>query len=318
MISAIRPFGFHVDYIMMDGSAMNRQFTNLMFPESPMVDRFTTRNPYNLSQELVLIQDIKHVLKKFGMDFTPVVLKRMHLGNLNQGKYILWDHFVAAYEENKKRSLRLNTHYTRDHFYLNSLTKMRNHLAIEALNKDMVQMMEIYASTLRNPAEVSGTRELLQYTSKLVDIFNGITVPIATLSDTRLRSLQDIVNYFENWQKQYSEKKEVRLHLISPETCQDIFSSIIGFMKVCELAIPRGIPIKPTHMNSDLVELWFSCMRGIKNGNCTNPTLLQYSKTNNATMITGNIISSKVKCNAQRSTLESRAVYPPTKKFKNI
>lgn len=60
---------------------------------------------------------------------------------------------------------------TEEHINLTPSSKMRNELAIQVLNKDMLYLMKAYQATLHNPQNLASSIELLENTSKLVDIF---------------------------------------------------------------------------------------------------------------------------------------------------
>lgn len=66
---------------------------------------------------------------------------------------------------------------------------MRNELAIQVLNKDMLYLMKAYQATLHNPQNLASSIELLENTSKLVDIFCTINQPISSLQDPKFETL---------------------------------------------------------------------------------------------------------------------------------
>jgi len=65
------------------------------------------------------------------------------------GKTILWEHFVNAYHfDQGEFSLSFNEKLTEEHFHLDPASKMRNHLAEEVLDRDMLALIKVYLYTM--------------------------------------------------------------------------------------------------------------------------------------------------------------------------
>ena len=64
LVQWLKEYGFSVRYCMLDGSIMNRTFTQLMFKGDPCQEMYVTRNPFNRKEQISIVQDIKHCLKK--------------------------------------------------------------------------------------------------------------------------------------------------------------------------------------------------------------------------------------------------------------
>jgi hypothetical protein len=61
---------------------------------------------------------------------------------------ILWEHFINAFNYDQGEfSLSYNEKLTVDHFELDPASKMRNHLAEEVLDRDMLNLMQVYIYT---------------------------------------------------------------------------------------------------------------------------------------------------------------------------
>ena len=111
-------------------------------------------DPYDSTHHVSLVQDCKHVMKKI----RNAVLSSRSTGTskrqlLLNGKYIFWEHFERAYEFNSKTHLRLYRKLSRDHVFIDAPGKMRNHLAINVLNWDMLNLMKTFQSSLTDPSE---------------------------------------------------------------------------------------------------------------------------------------------------------------------
>ena len=85
---------------------------------------------------------------------------------------------------------------------------MRNRLAEEVLNKEMLFLMKSYQATLSTPEKLASIVELLEHTSILVDFFSD-TRPIASASDRRLEDLNKVLKFFNGWEEQIKSLKNV-------------------------------------------------------------------------------------------------------------
>lgn len=57
---------------------------------------------------------------------------------------IVWEHFINAFHYDQGEcSMSLHEKLKAEHFYLNPSTKMRNHLAEEVLNQNMLSLMKV-------------------------------------------------------------------------------------------------------------------------------------------------------------------------------
>jgi hypothetical protein len=111
---------------------------------------------------------------------------------------------------------------------------MRNGLASDVLNSEMLYLMKLYQGTLDNPARLASTVELLENTSILVNIFLDKR-PITNLQDNRLKKLEDVLSYFKNWENELNNCKMFNpsKNLITAETREDPSSSVQGFLSLC-------------------------------------------------------------------------------------
>ena len=89
---------------------------------------------------------------------------------------------------------------THDHLYPNAAQKIRNHLAEDVLNKDMLHLKKLYRSSLKSSGkELDAAIKLLAWTSQFVDIFRVIR-PIRDMSDPRIKIIKDAGQWLQNWE----------------------------------------------------------------------------------------------------------------------
>ena len=166
---------------------------------------------------------------------------------------------------------------------------MRNELASEVLDRNMLLLMNTYRDTLEEPGLLNSTIMFLEHTSQLIDIFWDRNRPIRTMQDARLTKILQVAQFFKDWE----EKETNPNSLLTAETREDIQSSLHGFLAVVEKLVPKNIPINPGYFNSDIVENFFCQQRGIRHGLTTNPTISQYGPAINAILLGQATVSRK-------------------------
>ena len=316
LIDELSTYGFNVHGILMDGSNNNRQFCNIhVKPENARIHKYLATDPYDATHHVSLVQDCKHVMKKIRNSVlssrSTSTSKRQLLLN---GKYIFWEHFERAYEFNNKTHLRLYRKLSKEHVYVDAPGKMRNHLAINVLNWDMLNLMKTFQSSLSDPSEVDSTVWLLENTAAYVDIFSNANSMVHSVNDPRIQKLLDVLTFFHNWEDSFKDPKEIDKHLISRQTRQDIDSSVYGFIDIVNVASSLNIGIVPGYFNSDLIENWFCQIRSLRNGANQNPTMSQIGPAINSNLITGSLVSKKG--NSGGCGRKYAGVIPPNKKLK--
>ena len=251
----------------MDGSSNNRQFTRLLIdPTSARLTMYTTINPYKLGSKFAVIQDCKHVFKKIRnslLSSSPTGKRQILLN----GSPIFWQFFQEAYMYNIKREFRYFKALTREHVFLNSQAKMRNHLATDILGTDMLNLMQHFKESLRDEGDkLDSLITLLEVTSSLVTFFSNTKLKISDTSHIAIAQLMQNLTFFHTWESQFETPKEKFKHLITKETRQDIDSCIYGFIALLNVAQKLKISLIPGYINSDLIENWFCQHRGLRNG----------------------------------------------------
>lgn len=173
---------------------------------------------------------------------------------------------------------------------------MRNKLAEDVLNENMLHLMKLYQQSLGNGGEkLASTIEFLQHTSILVKTFRDHR-PISNYEDTRLDNNTKALLWFRNWEKQIKESdvENKEKHLISFQTREVIVSLLVGFDEMCDEKFKSSSgSIIPNRINSDAIENIFSQQRGLHNGANTNPNYLMYSRSVNSIILGQPSISRK-------------------------
>jgi len=246
--------------------------------------------------------DISHVIKKIRNNILKSGFHKSctRLLTLPSKFEIHWQMFIDFYSWDQQNGLQLHRKLTSEHINLDSQLKMRNYLAEDVLNSEMLHSMKVYQKHLGDKGIVlNGIIELLEHTSKLVDIFRDMR-PIKTLSDNRICQLKEVDMWFTEWESSVKgdhdmSKTEKTKCLMSQQCHEDIHASLQGFVALCETVHSMDTPlsITPALVNSDCIENIFNQQRSTYNGANTNPTSYQYKKTINSIIIGQSIVSKK-------------------------
>lgn len=86
---------------------------------------------------------------------------------------------------------------------------MRNHLAEEVLNSEMLHLMELYKESLGQAGlKLSATIELLKCTSVLIKNFRDKR-PITNISDERIQENHDAMHWFIKWENSVKSDEKI-------------------------------------------------------------------------------------------------------------
>ena len=119
--------------------------------------------------------------------------------NLTLANIIQWEIRMNAHKWDQQNALQLHRKLTTEHIFLTQQGKMRNHLAEEVLNKDMLNLMLEYKASLANQGEVlNGAIEFLRKTSRMIEIFHS-PITIRAKDDKRLNEIAEINVWFSDW-----------------------------------------------------------------------------------------------------------------------
>ncbi|PIK38809.1 hypothetical protein BSL78_24364 [Apostichopus japonicus] len=286
VIAKLQDWGFTIDCILQDGGAANRQFINLHFSDVPTDSKYLAANIVNPSRVVAMCQDFSHIVKKIrngimksGDHPSPINTRKLQLN----GNYIVWQQWIDAVKWDRKVNSRpIHQKISDSHLFPDSSEKMRNHLAEEMLDADALNLLKCYTASLINGNGLDSTIELLETTSKMIEIFRH-NRPIKNVHDDRIATVGKACNFCQDWRNcvltnVHVPDKEKRKCILSPACCDDIESLLLSFPEICRIHLeeyPNGYII-PSRYNSDIIENHFCQQRGLHNGNATHPTYSSY------------------------------------------
>jgi len=94
--------------------------------------------------------------------------------------------------------MRVHQKLTNEHIFLSKTSKMRNHLAEEELNKDILNLMSQHKDSLSDGTHLNKTMESLEHTSAVIELFRDRR-PISDLADSRLECLAKFESWLNAW-----------------------------------------------------------------------------------------------------------------------
>lgn len=304
-IDILGQYGFSIDYCNLDGATTNRAFMKMLISQEQLSrNDFTVTDIFDPMHKIVIIQDIKHVFKKMRNSMYSSKLENKEKDEslsaryiLLDGKPVVWNTVEEACKYNYKFGIRIHPKLSHEAVYLTSANKMRNALAEQVLHRNMLKLLKAYKASSGDDHGTTGMIKLVEYTSKLVDIFSDMR-HIKTLNDQRISCVKECATFFCEWEREVLQNKDIAKkskyrYLFTEQTLEDIRSSLYGFVSLCELTLAKNIDIVPGLLNSDIIENLFCQQRGICHGSNTNPTLLQYGPAINAIILSQCSVSKK-------------------------
>lgn len=322
-IDELIKWGFKPIYCCMDGSANNRAFLKMHFSKSdPLSMKMVAKYYKNPTKKIVFMMDPCHLIKKIRNSVLSSGFLQSHQRLLTvDGHFVIWKMWIDAYQwDRSTNTFPIHHKLSDEHLFPTNAQKMRNKLAFQVLDNDMLHLMRCYSSTLNDTcqAEMIGVLEFLKYTSFFVSFFTD-SRPIKDRNDPRLNSLTESYNWFKSWEKQEISDNEPNKRyksLLTMETREDLDYMYYGFISLVEICTNElNIELVPSRVNSDIIENVFCQERSLYHGANTNPNYNEY-RTGINSIILGQTTTSR-KSNAGGETAKPFAIGPPSKKFKH-
>jgi hypothetical protein len=160
-VDKLQTFGFKAIYTCMDGAQCNRSF--LKYNVSNLTT-YSSQNPCNLDS-MIFMMDVSHVLKKIrnNMLKSGILKSSTRLLKFTSHKTVQWQMFIDCFQWDRSNALQLHQKLTNEHLFPSTQSKMRNHLAEEVLNSDMLHVIKQYKLYLGpKGSDLDGAIELLQ------------------------------------------------------------------------------------------------------------------------------------------------------------
>lgn len=317
-VDHLQMFGFTTVFTCMDGAQSNRSFLHINIDKDS--SSMCAKNPCDLDESVIFMMDYSHAIKKVRNNIIKSGIKKGCTRNLISptGNAIQWQMWIDCFTWDSSNGVQVHRKLTKEHIYPTTQSKMRNHLAEQVLNDDMLELFTEYQSHLGNKGSaLNGPIELLKRTSRIIEIFRDYR-PVRDISDHRLLEVNEVLQWFKSWESKIESdaaipQKQKGLKLMSAQCREDLNSCLTGFIQLCQKMNTRStrVEITPALINSDIVENTFNQQRSTYNGANSNPNALQYRKSLNSIILGQNVISHKAnagksKAPAMAYTLQSQ------------
>jgi len=149
-------------------------------------------------------------------------------------------------------------------------------------------------STGKNGSTLDACIELLEHTSRVVELFSTSRHCISSVNDKRMKDLDSFLVFMSDWKESCTDNK----HFISSKLWFDLQSMVHGFKAIVNIKLTKfpNTVIKAWITNQDVVENHFCQVRAC-NGQNNNPSYKLQESTQNSIRIGQSTISTK--CNAR-------------------
>ena len=292
VVQKLRFYGFKVTAIIMNGGIQNRDFAKMHFQGNPLDAQWFFAPPYARSSQIAFVQDISHNIKKIRNSLLKSGTATWHSRKITvNGSLACWRHFTdAVHWDRRVNSRPISYRLTDSHLNPNVAEKIRNHLAEEMLDSNMLFLGRKYRESLPRPESLNGVIQLLEVTSKCINIFRD-KQPVTDINDAKLQQARDCLQFFVSW----SRLEQPQSAKLSREYLEDIQNVLEMFRRLCEEFIQRnpGAAFYTFRFNSDIVENHFGQVRGLKNGWLTPPSYATYLSTINSVILEQKSVSTK-------------------------
>lgn len=139
--------------------------------------------------------------------------------------------------------------------------------------------LQLYRTSLASPTTIDATIELLEHTTKLIEVFLSRR-PLVTLSDSRLADLRTCHTYFNQWLDVSAEKS------FTAQTRFDLLCTIAGSIELFTKCCRNRRILTPGVINSDVIENHFCMIRGLFNGASDHPNYFTYKSLQQCVILT--------------------------------
>ena len=287
-VHALHDHGFTVMLACGDGASYNRTFFRMNATENG--SRAANPRPGEL---IFFISDPPHIFKKLRNQMFNSGQAAHHTRCMTYGgEEIVWAQVENVFVRDQAAPL-CTAPLTREHIFLDSLSKMKTKLAYDVFDKSVERNVAVHTTDATKSAQ-----RYLSESRKLLDVFRS-TAPLGKVIDERIGQLQSAGDWFTSWlaqlRGQYPNRKECAKHFVAWQTYDDICLSVNGLSDPVQhfnsdaftARHRRNHFIIPKRLSQDIVESHFSQQRAACGGN-TNMTAYAYSY-NNQRLITTRI-----------------------------
>jgi hypothetical protein len=268
IVMKVEGFGLEVKAVVCDQEASHRCCLTTL--------GVTTDEPFFKSSsgsEVYCMHDPPHLIKNVRNNLLTNDI-------LIDNKVVSFDHIVKLFEMEQDSVLRFVPKLTKAHVELNNFKKMNVKLATQVLSRSVACGIRTYISMKKMPVEAEDTAEFIERIDRLFDIMNSNSRnskskwknPLCLKSVEQLHVLESDVKWIAEWKFRCKKKKTVKENLPCK---QGLMMTVNALRLVClDLLTKHNFGyVFTSRFNQDIVENWFSCIRGKGRNNDSRSTL---------------------------------------------
>lgn len=269
-IKQLHDCGLHICVVVSDLGSNNWEMAKLLniSPENPY---FNVRE-----QKVVYMFDTPHLIK-----LTRNNLQKHYFAF--DSKQTSWGHITNFYNHDKKYSTRAAPKLTDSHINPSNFEKMKVKFATQVLSTTVSASMNLYIRFGFLPAAAAATSEVVQKFDNLFDLLNSSTTFRSKKFnrafkglDYQMTLLRECDEFLKNLKVVNNQNSDVtkKVRFITGWRI-----SISGLKHLWTLLSNVGYQFVLTRrLNQDALENFFGFIRQ-QNGNCTNPTPIQFERS---------------------------------------
>lgn len=290
----IHLFGLKILVVVCDKAGINQKMIKMWCSTPGENDSsqpfYKANNPYS-NELLYFVSDPPHLIKTTRNCVESSGNKKNTRLLLKNGKHILWDHFVQAFEKDSHAILRLASKITWSHIHLNPFSRMKVNFAAQVLSNTMAT-----AITLIVGEPASETVKFIKMFNTFFDIVNTRNyseskvknnpnlAPFENANDWRLQWLeQDFLGYLQDWEDEVQNLElpkdcDRKKMLLSRDTREGLQMTVLSIVEIVPFLLKKGAKMVFTErFCQDSLERYFGKHRAATGSN-DNPTVLSYQQ----------------------------------------
>lgn len=231
---------------------------------------------YHEDNKIVYLFDTPHLLKSVRNN---LLKHRFEI----DGNIVSWEFIERFYQHDQKYSVRAAPKLTESHIKPNSFEKMKVRYASQIFSNSVAAGLNVYIRFGKLPQDACTTQQFISTMNNLFDILNSSNIIGATEyqhaykgSDYQQNFLQECFNTFNklivrNWKGENITK--------AVKCIQGWKITINGFIHLWDILKSKEMEFLFTRrVQQDCLENFFGSVRQ-ENGNCVNPTPIQFIRT---------------------------------------
>ena len=280
LITKLEAIGLHVAAVVCDQEASHRVCLNALgvTNEAPFFTSTSGNVVYVLNDPPHLIKNVRNNLLRY--DF------------LIDDAVVSFEHIATLFELEQANVLRFVPKLTKGHIEMNNFKKMNVKLATQVLSHSVASGIRAYIALNQMSSDANPTADFVERINRLFDIMNSNNPkvnnkwkkPLTSETVEQLQELKNAAQWIEKWHFR-SKKKPSVVKVTLPFKSGFVMTLNALHDVCCSLLCHYNFRfILTSRFNQDIVENWFSCIRGKGRNNDSRTTVEYEAASKNVTV----------------------------------